>query len=780
MSQMLGSLKIDCQKPDQAAVSRMTDHSEILQGYKDLGWLVVSGDMRWDPSAKKGQGAKKFDFHSTSWKDDPICRNGSTGYALVMGQQSGVVGIDIDDPKLEHNAKLLKMCEDAGAVKQTTRKGVHLLFKYTDKLKNTGSTKLALDIRSDNGLLYCEPSRYIVDGRTYKYKWINLPEQEEDLPEITDAIVDYIITLFNPKFNKEDKKKINTEVRKDNSGIDKAKAEVSVEVEDIEKVLEHIDVKHFDDYSDWIKIGLALHQANLGWQLYDKYSKRSSKYEEGVCYYTYNSFKNRPIDETVTIKTLYWWLKAENPELFKSLINQEDTEEYLMMKAEFEEKNFIIGTKLCHLLDNGAMTFINDSEARLLYANRIYKHWNGEKVVKLPFYNIWIKDTARKEYDRMDFIPHVAKCPDNVYNLYKGLRAEKLEIELTPEEEETLIEPILYHIGTLTNQNSDYFLRWLANIIQMPYKKSQTSVVFRDVNRMLAPGGGTGKNMLIEWFGEKVLGEEYFVVLGNNSMLYDSFTEHLEHKLLVYIEEAKGRDNMKEIDQLKATITSKTKMINRKGVPKYQQNDYTRYVWGTNNDNPLPSYGATPGDRRMWFVDVETTHKDDREYFSKLDKALEDDRSVVAFYRYLKNYETWTSPIDFQTKRPVTKAFIDMRRLNADLILRWVIDRVEKDQHIKNESAVLFKEFQDWLEERNERKRDENHISLTHFVQYLTKNSDLICPEKARAEGEGKYKSSTSHIRLDTNRLRNALIKNLYIKPMEDIRCMFVDVPDEV
>jgi hypothetical protein len=177
----------------------------------------------------------------------------------------------------------------------------------------------------------------------------------------------------------------------------------------------------------------------------------------------------------------------------------------------------------------------------------------------------------------------------------------------------------------------------------------------------------------------------------------------------------------------------------------------------------LPTYGATPGDRRFWFTDVETKHRNDTEHFSKLNDHLELPTTQFAFYQYLKNYETWSRPIDFQTNRPLTQAYVDMRKLNADLILRWVITRVETDEHIRGPSAELFKEFQEWMTERNERKADECHISLTYFVQYLTRNSELIMDREAKANGEGLYKSNVSHIRLDTGRLRKALEEHNYI-----------------
>ena len=771
MSVISSQSKVDSPKTSHSS-HKMTDHSEMLQSYSNIGWEIVSGDMTWDQTAKKGVGAKTFKFHTLdsrapSWIDNPVCLVNATGYALCTGQRSGITAIDVDDLTLPHNVTLSQLCEAAGAIKQTTRKGTHYVFRYTPLLHTTTNSKLALDIRNDKGLLYCEPSKYVREGKTCRYKWTNLPDQSDEIPECPMAIIDYIIGLYKPNFSKEDKKKITTSIKKDAASLDKLKLDdISNDHEDIEKVIMSINKEHAEDYHDWIKVGIALFQAKCPFSLWDKFSQRGDNYDKGQCLFKWETFKDKVLDEPVTIKTLYWWLKQEDLATFTSLVNGKQLASYEKKKAEFELTNFIVGTKLCHLHENGTRSFLSSTEAQLLYANVFFKLLvDGEKAKKQQFYDIWLRDPTRKQYDRMDFCPDIANCPPSVFNLFKGLQGATLQCEMTEAEMTEAVKPILYHISTLTSGAPDYFLRWLANMIQTPHIKSQTSIVLRDVSKMLRPGGGTGKNLFIEWFGEKLLGEEYFLVLGNNSMLYDQFTEHLEHKILVYIEEAKGRDNIREIDTLKASITSKSKMINRKGVPKYQQNDFARYIWGTNNENPLPSYGATPGDRRMWFVDVETTHRNDTAYFTELTAHMEKVTTQYAFFQYLMKYQTWSKPVDFQTNRPITQAYIDMRRLNADLILRWVISIVEnsevQEDDLKGPSATLFKHFQAWMVERNEKKAEDCHISLTFFVQYLTKNNELIMEDAGPAEGQ--YKSSVSHIRLDIKRLTQKLIEHHYI-----------------
>jgi hypothetical protein len=63
---------------------------------------------------------------------------------------------------------------------------------------------------------------------------------------------------------------------------------LSVKEEDIRVVLLNINKEHAEDYSDWIKVGIALHNAKMPWESFEEFSQRSEKYKENECFYVYN------------------------------------------------------------------------------------------------------------------------------------------------------------------------------------------------------------------------------------------------------------------------------------------------------------------------------------------------------------------------------------------------------------------------------------------------------------------------------------------------------------
>ena len=735
----------------------------VMELYAALGWSVVSGDMGYDQTA----GKKTFHFHSQSWRDNPICREGATGYALRTGEQSGVMAIDIDDPTRPHNQELIRLCEEAGAIKQMTRKGIHYLFKSDDRLRTTTNAKLALDIRNKNALLYIEPSHYVVNGRTQFYKFQNLPTTADGVPECPQSVVDYIHTLFRPTLTTEQKKVIKDSVKRENAGMDKLKVDISKTAEDVRVLLATINLDHCENYSDWIKVGLAIHHEGLGWELFDEFSRRSPKYRDGEPYHVYQSFATRPTEEPVSLRTLYWWLKNENEAVFKTLINKEENEEYVAMKVEFEQRACVIGCKVMFKQSNGRFEIMSHGDANVKWMNKTFRKWDDGKMKRESFFYWWMRDENRKEYERMDFLPPPLVCPPDVFNLYTGMVAETLPV-VPDEEVDELVAPILRHIWNLCGGEVDLMLKWLAQLVQSPGLKSGIAMVIRDIYRMLEEGGGTGKNLFVEWLGDSVIGREYVVVIGKNEDLYDPFSEHLEHKLLVFVPEANGAVNGKQIDTLREMITQKTRSINRKGVPKYTQLDHARYLYATNNPNPMGSTGGTPNDRRFAYYDVDRTHKGNSDYFKELTKAMADPRVARAFYQYLMKLPTYATSLEFEENRPQTKAWRDLRRMNVAPILRWVIARVEAEQEIDGESSTLFKEFQTWIADRKE--ESDIKMGLSAFTRYL-KDNDLTKPV---AGERGVYKSSTSHISLNMTRIRQELVRHQYIKRQAtDLRDVF-------
>ena len=137
----------------------------------------------------------------------------------------------------------------------------------------------------------------------------------------------------------------------------------------------------------------------------------------------------------------------------------------------------------------------------------------------------------------------------------------------------------------------------MAYINKTPHIKCEVAPLILEGGGLIVEGGKTGKKLLFEWFGNEIMGEDYFHVVGDNKELYTPFNSLFEGKLLVFVEEASGQDNHANADALKAKITSKTINVNKKMVAQYKTRDYTRYVFTSNNRTRCQLNKATEDSR---------------------------------------------------------------------------------------------------------------------------------------------------------------------------------------
>ena len=62
----------------------------------------------------------------------------------------------------------------------------------------------------------------------------------------------------------------------------------------------------------------------------------------------------------------------------------------------------------------------------------------------------------------------------------------------------------------------------MAFKLQHPNHKINVSILIRAEDGLFDVGGGEGKNLIFEWFANEILGEKYFICIGNNKELYGS------------------------------------------------------------------------------------------------------------------------------------------------------------------------------------------------------------------------------------------------------------------
>lgn len=390
---------------------------------------------------------------------------------------------------------------------------------------------------------------------------------------------------------------------------------------------------------------------------------------------------------------------------------------YKAMKQAFERNTCLVGPIFWRMESNGNYSQFKVSEMRTITSTMTFNEENADgKIKKVKFLDKWLEDPEGRRYNRVDFYPNVSECPADVFNLFTGFQAEEFD-EANPfeseEEDATLIAPILNHLNLITDGNSKFTTMWLADIIQHPARQSGISLLLRDMGSMLHEGGGTGKSWFFDWISRDILGEKYCVTVTDNSQLYSSFNSFLENKLFVIIEEASGKANHANSNTLKSYQTGNRMMVNKKGVAQYQINAFIRFIACTNDKNAMP---IRQGDRRWAAFDTNPEKRGNIEYFTGLAAILKQDKVKAAFYRYLKNMIIPDSPIELMRSIPITNCYRDLRRINAPLLMKWVLHMLEKGTIPDRGVATtdLYLDFARWATETRERKTD-NLMSQYQF-----------------------------------------------------------------
>jgi hypothetical protein len=275
---------------------------------------------------------------------------------------------------------------------------------------------------------------------------------------------------------------------------------------------------------------------------------------------------------------------------------------------------------------------------------------------------------------------------------------------------------------------------------------------------LLTEGGGTGKSSMIDYFGNEILGEDYYYVVNDNRELYGNFNGQFQGKLLIVVDEASSKENHSNHDILKAKITSKKQNVNAKNINQYSVTDYSNYIFFSNNPNPIPIW---QGNRRFSAFDTNPCMRGNEKYFKEYFEYIHRGDVKWAFLQYLKfQVETYETPIDFQVNIPITSAYKEIRRLNAPLYLKWLVYELRHGTLEGGSVSSMYQRFSKWAKDKKEGSED-GMLSQTKFGLLLN-NAKKIEPEFDLSGvdiGEKMKSSGIMNFRWNTDTLISGLVK---------------------
>jgi hypothetical protein len=330
-----------------------------------------------------------------------------------------------------------------------------------------------------------------------------------------------------------------------------------------------------------------------------------------------------------------------------------------------------------------------------IYGDLYYVTHSAETgMQKNPFLKRWLGDDAKRTYMTCIFDPR-GTIPCN-FNTFVGVRASTLPPVQNRADTDAAVQAIVNHIQEVFcnghAQHTDYVLKWMANLVQYPWKKTEVLLLLFGIE-------GCGKSMVVDFFANMVLGTHLsFQTASPGVDVFGKFAVGTHRKLLCFCDEG-GEELTKYQDALKNLITAKAVRVEKKGQDIRLEDNYTNVIVASNNAGPVR---ISSNDRRVVAFQCSEVYKDDLQYFAKLAEVMGSDDTARGFYDFLMAYEL-EEDYPFQAKRPVTAYYESLLISSLPLIWRfWSFKCTQGGDSKRTEPArVLHREFLQWKSERD-------------------------------------------------------------------------------
>ena len=163
------------------------------------------------------------------------------------------------------------------------------------------------------------------------------------------------------------------------------------------------------------------------------------------------------------------------------------------------------------------------------------------------------------------------------YNLWRGFTVQPAHTGtgIAKTGRDLWLEHIRRNVCSDDPNQFDWFMGYVAHMVQRPSAKPLTSIVMRG-------GKGVGKNAAL-WPLQEILGKHGLLV-SDKRYLTGNFNSHLENCLLLVLDEAFWSGEKQTEGILKHLITGDKHVIERKGVEPYAVDNLTRVVILGNGD----------------------------------------------------------------------------------------------------------------------------------------------------------------------------------------------------
>jgi hypothetical protein len=308
--------------------------------------------------------------------------------------------------------------------------------------------------------------------------------------------------------------------------------------------------------------------------------------------------------------------------------------------------------------------------------------------------------------------------------------AEKIKT-FTPNKE--ALDMILNHIKILCNNEEpvyDYFVKWIAQMIQYPEVKS--------IMPTLISKEGAGKGTLIELLRRMFGAKKVFETTSPSRDVWGSFNGIMVNAFLVNLDELSQKETIESEGRVKGLITNPAMTVNNKGVNQFTISSYHRFIATTNSYNPVKT---SDDDRRNLIICSSNELIGNKEYFKTMYEYLEDINVIRTCYDFFKNIPD----MDAFGKLPVPKTEYqtNLKEMYKSPVEMWLEDFTRRNYTkdvVEQLGKETFADFEKWRGKNNV-KFETDSLKLGVALSNLRVNGGIT-------KGRDTYKGKTKYFHI--------------------------------
>lgn len=414
---------------------------------------------------------------------------------------------------------------------------------------------------------------------------------------------------------------------------------------------------------------------------------------------------------------------------------------FLKMREEFEKKHFFLmeNTSVCIENEKGGPTMLKSGDAATAFADS----WGvdievaGQPLKRAAFLPNWLSRPGRRNISKLVFKP-ANDCGEDEYNLFKGFAGSNASNELNEQGLKRWLEVLNNSVGSIP-ERFNYAVGWFAQLIQNPADRHEQAFISSGVNGAM----GVGKDLMFDFFGNKVLGPRYYYVAKSIDEVLEKHSKALEGTLLLKLEEASGFANRKNANMLKSLISQKSTNINPKGLATYTIDVFARVAMTTNEQTPVK---MEEGDRRFFLNYAGMKNKGNFSYWKETAELFEDPATAKAVFEYLKAYDLSSYNIREIPRDDADKVLMETEKPYELQFLEWLAHKNENETSLKASSDGLYRQYSTFCEEHQKTPHPINHFGRC-LAPYIRQQSI----EKKKTKTSNIYVINLSVFRSETN-----------------------------